>query len=267
MAIDEVLLFFLLSFWLAGTLLLSAGIFTGLQLLQLKRRGTTSPGNVAEGVTTTQGRVDPAEDEGSVTSPITGTEAVCYEFVVQRQAGTQPRTDWDTVEGGRDGVRFLLSDEAGSVLIDPTEANLEFDPDDVIEFEAVPEEIEAAANTLETAAVDEARDLVDIGVAELELGETYRILERRVQQGDSITATGHATADTAGDLGLTGPKAVLGVSADRSRLQRLLGVPFTLTDETETKATTTLMNRAIVLVTFGTPLFVMPVMFLFPPTG
>jgi hypothetical protein len=266
MVLDEILLFFLLVFWLAGTLLLSAGIFTTLQLVQLKRRGSVSVGDVADGEVTTRGRVDPTDDHGIVDSPVTGAETLCYEYLLQRQDGTSNRVDWETIGEGRDGVFFAVSDDTGGVLVEPNEARLELDPDDVLEFEASEAGIEAASSELATC---ELRDgILDVGIAELELGDTYRILERRIQQGDSVTLTGYASTDAVGDdLGLTGPAAVVGARTDRGPLQQYLGVPYTLTDEDQTRARTTLFNRAIVLVTFGVPLFLFPVMFLFPPTG
>jgi len=108
--------------------------------------------------------------------------------------------------------------------------------------------------------VDEAAESVDVGVATLDAGERYRLLERRIEAGDALAVTGGATVNAEG-----GPGALLQARTNGGRLARYLGVPLVVARPGGADASEQLRGRVLIGLVVGLPLVMLSLVYLFPP--
>lgn len=70
-----------------------------------------------------RGTVEPEEEE-TMTAPFTGTECVAYEFEVEEFESSGQSSHWESLADGSRAIPFRLADHTGSILVDPTGADL-----------------------------------------------------------------------------------------------------------------------------------------------
>lgn len=235
-------------------LLAFAAIALG-QRWRLDRHARVDGGALEPGVLLVRGRASATGPDDTVRSPATGGSALLYEYAVQRRVGSSQTPDWQTVVGGQSGVPFRVETDGGAALVEPPGAGLELRVTDEVTFEADPDALAADGPDIDSLAVDTETESVVIGDRRLRNGETYRLVERRVEPGEELTVAGVAAAD--------GSKAAAESPMDddprvtfRKRggfLRDVLGVPYVIGDA-DGGAMTRLRNRAIIGVIVGLPL-------------
>ncbi|WP_336036070.1 GIDE domain-containing protein [Halobacterium yunchengense] len=87
----------------------------------------------AAGVVEVTGTARPLDE--TVVAPYTNTECLAHEYrtqVEERDHGDEDGgTEWRTVERGSDEVPFVVTDDSGSVAVDPSGAELSMDDEDL----------------------------------------------------------------------------------------------------------------------------------------
>ena len=113
----------------AGTLLIVIGIsFFFYGLLSIKRKNlieitpTSKIRSIALGLVEISGKVAPYKSE-ILKSPLAGTECVYYRYEIKEWNGENDI--WKIIKKGQKQVRFLLQDDTGSVVVDPTDAQID----------------------------------------------------------------------------------------------------------------------------------------------
>lgn len=125
-------------------------VFVAVGLTTLARRGVPAAGRayglwandpvsvrdlyLERGAVEVEGTAEPIEDEGTISSPYTGTECLAFEFEHKesRQRVHDDDTTWRIVEHGATSRPFSVTDDTGTVAVDPAEATLSFDRDIVV---------------------------------------------------------------------------------------------------------------------------------------
>jgi hypothetical protein len=82
-----------------------------------------------DGTVEVQGEVEQLEEE-LLTTEYTDTPAVAHEYKLQRKNENQKREgepEWETVESGTETQPFYVTDETGSVAVDPDRATVSLD--------------------------------------------------------------------------------------------------------------------------------------------
>ncbi len=239
----------LVSIFALGVTVLAYGLFALLTLLRL-RWSHNAVGTLSSGLLSVTGTAADGADDGTVTSPVTGDEALVYEYQLQRQEGTISRPEWTTHAGQVDGRPFELRTADGSATIDPAGVRLAVDPDLQVEFTATPDELAALGPVADSATADGESVVVD-GV-ELTTGETYRLVERRIQAGDEIQVSGSATV-VHPDAGRARAGPRISARPDPGRFRRRVALPLVLDEPDGAGARGYLRNRAIAGLVFGLP--------------
>jgi hypothetical protein len=129
--------------------------------------------------------------DDTLLSPFTGTECLALEYDVEERRTTQHGTSWVEIDSGRAAVPFLLEDETGSVLIEPTRVRLGLAESTVIDVdggERPPDRIQEFIER--NADVDSEERTWDLKIVELNVGDDRRYIERRLDLGESVTVFG-----------------------------------------------------------------------------
>ena len=147
--------------------------------------GTTGPVSVT-------GRVTPLDD--SLVGPFSGQECLAIEYEVEELRSQGKGSSWVDIDSGRGAVPFLLEDDTGSVLVDPSRVRFALDDSELIRVDGGAEPPERVQRFIErNADVDSEERTLDLKVVELNVGNDRRYAERRLDPGDAITVFGDAT--------------------------------------------------------------------------
>lgn len=262
MASGPVLLL-LLGLLTTGGILIAYSLFSLLQLRWFRRALRSDGGRPRPGSVAVEGVARTAADADSVSSPVTGTNALLYEYGVKHLTGAPASPNWRTVASGQDGVAFDVDTDAGRLRVEPPGAALELDVADEIEFEASVDALEdhPAMETLELAYDENS---IVLGDLPLTPGDHYRVIERRIEPGDAVTVAGIAVESGAEGSPRSPDRPALVLRRTRSRLRRLVGLPFVIGDA-DGGALGVLRDRVIVGGIFGLPLAMLALVLLFPP--
>ena len=126
-------------------------------------------------------------------SPFTGTSCLALAYEIQERRSTTNGTAWVEIDTGRAAVPFLLEDETGSVLVDPSRARLGLESSERIDVdggERPPPRIQRFID--QNADVDAEDQTVDLKLIELNVGADRRYIERRLDPGAAVTVFGEA---------------------------------------------------------------------------
>ncbi len=229
----------LLGILLGSGLVLLAGAVGLVQYLRLRRRhGSLEPGPVSLSGTARRGDTD------ELVGPVSGEPALCVEWALEREGGKVARRVWRTVERRRDGTRFTLETDAGSIRVDPANASIDLNEDRAEVFDDSGELRGALPSSLADADLDQA--------------DRFRLTEWRLSDGDAVDATGHIERRRDGAPTLTGP-------AEPSLARRLVRVPFVLADPDREGGAGVLRDRALAGFVLGIPPALLALVLLFPP--
>jgi hypothetical protein len=237
------------SIFAVGVLVLAYGLVAVATMARLRwSEGTV--GDLSSGLLSLTGTAVERGAEGTVTSPVTGEDALVYDYELQRHEGTKSRPDWTTHDSGGDGRPFELRTAAGSATVDPAGATVAVDADLQVEFTATPDEVASLGPIADAVAGDGESVVVD--GTELVAGEDYRLVERRIEAGTELQVSGSARIESSGTgESETGPR--LSAQPDRGPIRRRFAVPLVLDDPDGAGARGTLRNRAVAGLVFGLP--------------
>ena len=113
--------------WLA---VLLAGVATwfGFRRVQLKRRienlAVSKTTGAACGLTELSGEIEMAPGEDPIEAPHSYRECVWYDFRVEEKRRSGKKTRWVTIEERQAGAPFLCRDDAGTLRVDPGDAEI-----------------------------------------------------------------------------------------------------------------------------------------------
>lgn len=199
---------------------------------------TTAVRDVEPGVVELKGTARPAEDEGTVSGPISGKDAVASSVTVERYSSGGKHSSWKTIHEQETVRPFVLDDGTGEVRVDPPDAAKvsldeyrwvidgdETEPDEVRRFVESADGVDAAEKA---------------GDSLLGSGERRRYEEGVIEPGEDVYVFGQAVESDAG----WGSEAyeVTGGSE--------VGT-FVLSDKSEEELTSGGVVGAVVLALFG----------------
>lgn len=243
-----------------GLSLLLGGAVATLQWARVWRRRRATPQPLDLGLVALDGTTCAVEDHPPTAAPLSGEPACCVTIALERDAGAVSRPAWQEVQARDHRGPFGLETPAGTVRVDPAAAVVDLGSDEtvVVESDAAPEDLRDA---LHGFAVTRSGGHLDVGAWELDPDERYRLIERRLDPGDTVAVTGRLDTDptataTAGSI--SGPPA------DTWR-SKLLSIPFVVADDGGESASYRLRNRALVGLVLGMPPTLLALVLLFPP--
>jgi len=216
-------------FVVVGVVFVVGGLLHLLLSVRMWRVDPSDAGTVGHGTVELTGEVTAPE---TVAAPLTGTECVAYEVVVDRLRDGQ-RSDADRRLRETGSAPFQFSDATGVVGVDPEEAELSLDT----HYETVVIPGEEPSERIASFVADRPElhdgDEDDPGVLTVAFGDRHRFVERRLEPGSDAYVLGvaDATATVAGEQ-----PAVRDAGGERF-LEDYLTAPFVVsdTDETDTQ--------------------------------
>jgi hypothetical protein len=160
--------------------------------------------------------------EGTAQAPISGVETLVCEWDVQerRTSGGAhgSRTYWKTLDQGLVGGPFRLADDTASCRVEPAGSVRQFEEHTVTVPGGTTPPERIREFVAENPNVTPQEDTLDIGVAELDLGNEQRFVERRLDPGEDCYVYGRAHYDpSAGSRG-----GEVSVRIDGSGIRRFL---------------------------------------------
>jgi len=253
----------LLSILAVGLALVAWGVIAVAQWLRLWRRGRRESTAPRDGVAALEGTCRPTDPESVRRASLSGREALWYEVSLQRDEGRPVRPQWTDVGREGESVPFDLDRDAWSVRVFPADAAVDLAPAATLDFDANPDALASLGADLASIDVEAAGGTLRIGDWDLEAGEHYRLVERRLEPGAVVSVTGRVerTPGANGDR----PAARIAGSASPGLVGRFLGVPFVVADASGYSGPNRLRNRGLVGLVFGLPLTLLAIVFLFPP--
>ncbi|MFA9516879.1 GIDE domain-containing protein [Halopenitus sp. H-Gu1] len=135
--------------------------------------------------------------EDRLVSPFTGTECLALAYEVEEQRTTNNGTAWVEIDSGRAAVPFLLEDDTGSVLVDPSRVRLGLGTSVTIEVEGgerPPNRIQKFINRTDDVGSEERT--WDLKLVELNVGNDRRYIERRLEPGEPVTVFGDVQSES-----------------------------------------------------------------------
>jgi hypothetical protein len=123
---------FTIVFILLGIGLLIWGLISFRVKRLIENIPTSKIRSIAMGLVELYGEIVPSKDN-LLKSPFTNKDCVYYKYSVQELRSTGKNTYWATIDHGEEHSLFYLKDETGSVLVDPTGANIETPVDNKID--------------------------------------------------------------------------------------------------------------------------------------
>lgn len=148
----------------------------------------------ADGPVELEGSASPVD--GTVTSPLTGTECLAYEYEVTEYRSSGKNSSWRTVDEGSDGVPFRLDDGTASVRVDPEGAEFALSTERRIEVDGGDPEPDAVRSFLATHSdLESESGSMDLGVVEIATGNDRRYHERRLDPEEEAYVLGQSRYD------------------------------------------------------------------------
>lgn len=157
-------------------------------------------------------------EEHVLTAPLTGIDAVAYEFEVEEHVSRGKHSSWDTLLEDGTYTQFRLADDTGSILVDPEPGSMVLRDDWRREY-GPDETIGGRARTFleQHRALDPGEaEQFTLGPIEVGTGDRRRYTERRLDVGDPVAVYGPAVedADAGGEWGSEAVDAVLQPTQD-----------------------------------------------------
>ncbi|MFD1646453.1 E3 ubiquitin ligase family protein [Haloarchaeobius litoreus] len=175
-----------------------------------------------------------AAHEETVSAPFTGTDCLVCRWTVEEYTQSGKHSHWKTVDSGVWSRPFVLADDTGRVLVAPDGAEFSLGDDDTIRVDGgdtPPRRVQQFIDANDR--VDDEDAELDLGVVTLSTGNDRRYVEERLDPGDSAYVFGHARANRRPGSGVEGVVTGPPTDGTGSRLDRLVGPLFLVSDTTE----------------------------------
>jgi len=207
-------------------------------------------------------RAGPVELVGTATAhgatlpaPFAEGECLAYTYQVERYRHDDDGSDWDSVSQGSAGVPFLLSDHTGSVLVDPSGAELLFARSHRSEVGADQRPPPPVARFLESeTTVEHETGSISLGPLEIATGDRHRFTATRLDPGETVYVAGEAASVYDLDVRPEGNYSYV-VQGSKgglpSLLRRFVATPFVVGDGGEKVAQGRLLKRGVLYAVVG----------------
>ncbi|SDQ27511.1 GIDE domain-containing protein [Natronobacterium texcoconense] len=134
--------------------------------------------------------------DGTISSPLTETECLVYEYEVEEYQSSGNNSSWTTVDEGTDVVPFRLEDDTASVRVEPEGADLALSTEITIGVDGGEPEPKQVREFLETQSdLESENSSIDLGVVEISTGNNRRYHERRLDPGEEVYVFGQSHYD------------------------------------------------------------------------
>lgn len=152
-------------------------------------------------------RTGPVEIEGTatdddgqtVTAPFTDTDCLAYEYEAQEYRSSGKSSSWKTVDEGDTAVSFLVDDETGTVRVDPTGADLQFESH-TLKVDGGDEPPKRIAQYISaTDDIDSQNKTANLIIAEFDYGRDQRFIERRLDISEDVYVYGEVNRVPSGE--------------------------------------------------------------------
>jgi hypothetical protein len=194
-----------------------------------------------------EGPAEPAADSDSFQAAVSDTACLVCEIEAQRyDTSGQGGGSWVTQESRTTVRPFHVDSPAGTIRVEPEGADLVLDSPIVAELDGDEPATGRTAAFLDAVGIDRSVGSVDLGIAELDTGDRYRVREGRVDVGERIYVAGTAVTNDPAVGGYGGPDAVIRDPTDRSLSERLFGHPFVIGDEGEAAVQRHFFRRGLI---------------------
>ncbi|MEZ4741802.1 MAG: GIDE domain-containing protein [Bdellovibrionota bacterium] len=80
--------------------------------------------SAAQGYVELKGSVSETSDGFKLISPLTENPCVWYQYKIEQSQGSYLSPNWQTIEKGTSAQKFIISDDSGSCIIDPRDAEI-----------------------------------------------------------------------------------------------------------------------------------------------
>lgn len=251
-------------FLLGGLLALGYGTVVGAKLYRIGRDDPIPTYRLRHGGTCEVEGVATVHEE-TVSAPFTGTDCLVCRWTVEEYQQSGKHSHWKTVDSGVWSRPFVLADDTGRVLVEPDGAEFSLDEDDTVRVDggdAPPHRVQQFIDANDR--VDDEDGELDLGVVTVSTGNDRRYVEERLDPGDSAYVFGHARSNRRPGSGVEGVVGAPPADRTGSRLDRLLGPLFLVSDTTEQGVLRRLRWRAVVPGLVGVGLVALGLSPLFP---
>lgn len=160
---------------LGGLALVAVSVANADEYVRLRRAPAVDPGT-ASGESGTAAVGGSADARDPITAPLSGADAVCCEYRIERRVEGRYSEGWTPVAVGRETTDFALADDTGDLPVDPADADLRLSSETTVEVgpDETPPDRAAALADREGVSLDARRRFVesrlDHGAAAAALG-------------------------------------------------------------------------------------------------
>ncbi|AFZ72331.1 GIDE domain-containing protein [Natronobacterium gregoryi] len=134
--------------------------------------------------------------EETISSPLTGTDCLVYEYEVEEHQSSGNGSSWNTVAEGAAAVPFRLEDDTAGVRVEPEEADCALSTAVTVGVDGGEQEPTQVEEFLETESELESENRsIDLGVVEVSTGNNRRYYERRLDPGEDVYVFGQSHYD------------------------------------------------------------------------
>jgi hypothetical protein len=238
-------------FVLAGLLALGYCAVVGWKLYRISRDDPVPTYRLRDGGTCEVEGVGELHEE-TVSAPFTGTNCLVCRWKVEEYRQSGKHSHWKTVDSGVWSRPFVLADDTGRMLVEPDGAELSLGKNDTVEVDggdAPPRRVQQFIDANDRVD-DEDREL-DLGVLTLSTGNDRRYVEERLDPGDSTYVFGFARTSRRPGTGVEGVVGAPPADRPGSRLDRLFGPLFLVSDTTAAGVIGRLRWKAVVPALLG----------------
>lgn len=175
-----------IGYFVAG--LAAYGGFTEWRELRLIRNTPTSKiRSMAMGTVELKGTAEQGPEDMILESPFSGEDCLFYRYQIEEYRQQGKNSSWVTISQGKEGVRFVLDDGTGEVIVDPDGAELEIPPEGEIRVNSEEQETEEIREFLNQEGISGPGGLIG--------DNDRRYKEWFVSPGEEVYVFGYASTE------------------------------------------------------------------------
>ena len=132
--------FFIIGGYFLMGLIAYGGFVTWRELRLIRNTPTSKIRSMPMGTVEVKGTAEQGPEGIILKSPFSGKECLFYRYEIEEYVSSGKNSHWETVSKGFDGVRFVLDDGTGEVIVDPENADVEMPKDNSIRINSADNE-------------------------------------------------------------------------------------------------------------------------------